>query len=72
MRCKRLGYLKQTNRPLTVAGAALVRKSASSAYTLQLPVELQHVNHTASTNNVNFTRKPCLNTDNRISALAQS
>jgi hypothetical protein len=67
-----VGLFKQTNRPLTVAGAALVRKSASLACTLQLPVELRRVNHTASTNSVNFTRKDWLITDNSASTLAQS
>ncbi len=36
-------------RPLTVAGAAQVRLAGISR-TLLLPVELRHVNHTASTN----------------------
>lgn len=38
-----------TNRPLTVAGAALVRLVLADIAP-QLPVELRYVNHTASTN----------------------
>jgi hypothetical protein len=50
-------------RPLTVAGAALVRLVLADQ-TPQLPVELQRVNHTASTNDVNFSRLIPINTDN--------
>ena len=39
----------QRVRPLTVAGAAQVRP-AVARIALLLPVELRHVNHTASTN----------------------
>ena len=41
-------------RPLTVAGAAQVRPAVDSI-ALLLPVELQRVNHTASTNGGEFT-----------------
>jgi FtsZ-binding cell division protein ZapB len=50
-------------RPLTVAGAALVRWVFIDR-TLQLPVELRRVNHTASTNTVDFSRLVPINTDN--------
>ncbi len=42
--------LNQGIRPLTVAGAAQVRLGVERI-PLLLPVELRHVNHTASTNN---------------------
>ena len=50
-------------RPLTVAGAAQARRAMCGATSL-LPVELQHVNHTASTNPVILrpftTRRPTI------------
>jgi cell division protein ZapB len=54
---------KKTYRPLTVAGAALVKYSVLLDRTLQLPVELRRVNHTASTNMVDFNHLAPLNTD---------
>jgi hypothetical protein len=42
-------------RPLTVAGAAQVRIGCQLMDTTLLPVELQHENHTASTNAMNFS-----------------
>ena len=41
-------------RPLTVAGAAQARCIPYGGATFLLPVELQHVNHAASTNSAGF------------------
>ena len=40
---------------LTVAGAAQVERGRASDAAFLLPVELRHVNHTASTNIANFS-----------------
>ena len=59
-------------RPLTVAGAAQVRRARDEP-TLLLPVELSCVNHRASTNNEEFTsvNRPGLYNQTPMSNLSQ-
>jgi len=59
-------------RPLTVAGAAQVRRGRDGP-ALLLPVELPCVNHTASTNGAEFTSldQPGLYNDQPMSNLSQ-